>query len=154
MQRPEYHETPELAASEGGAARLDHRRCPPWLGAPAHRPHGHPGLVQRPEYPETPEPALGSIKAFSQDDEVPLGKPAAVTPFAFRCSAVFRGCRLGAARRAHVRAPFAAFALLPSKAHPITSPSLSFAPARFSQATLHPRRPRRCFSRCGDRGIL
>ena len=71
VQSPEYPETPELAASEGGAAaRLDHRRCPPWLGAPAHRPHGHPDLVQRPEYPETPEPALGSTKAFSQDDEV------------------------------------------------------------------------------------
>ena len=71
MQSPEYPETPELAASEGGAAaRLDHRRCPPWLGAPAHRPHGHPDLVQRPEYPETPEPALCSTKAFSQDDKV------------------------------------------------------------------------------------
>ena len=80
VQRPEYPETPELAASEvGAAARLDHRRCPPWLGAPAHRPHGHPGLVQRPEYPETPEPALGSTKASSQDDEVPLGKPTATT---------------------------------------------------------------------------
>ena len=179
MQRPEYQETPEFAVNERGVVRLNHRRYPPWLGAPAHqphgyrglvqrheypemlepaspahRPHGHPGLVQRPEYPETHEPALGSIKAFSQDDEVPLGKPAAVTLLAFRCSAVFRGCRLGAARCAHVRAPFASFTLLPSKAHPITSPSLSFAPARFSQATLHPRRPRRCFSRCGDRGIL
>ena len=118
------------------------------------RPHGHQCLVQRPEYAETREPALGSIKAFSQDDEVPLGKPATVTPFGFRCSVVFRGCRLGAARRAHVRALFAGLAILPSKAHPITSPSLSFAPGRFSQATLHPRRPRRCFSRCGDRGIL
>ena len=110
--------------------------------------------MQRLEYPETHESALGSIKAFSQDEEVTLGKPAAVKLLAFQCSAVFRGCRLGAARCAHVRAPFAAFALLPSKAHPITSPSLSFAPARFSQATSHPRRPRRCFSRCGDRGIL
>ena len=35
--------------------------------------------MQRPEYPETPEPALGSTKAFSQDDEVPLGKPTATT---------------------------------------------------------------------------
>ena len=98
--------------------------------------------MQHPEYPETPKPALGSIKVFSQDDKVSLGKPAAVTPFAFRVSVVFRGCRLGAARRAYVRAPFATFALLPSKAHTITSPSLSFAPARFSQATSHPRRPR------------
>ena len=96
--------------------------------------------MQHPEYPETPKPALGSIKVFY--DKVSLEKPAAVTPFAFRCSVVFRGCRLVAARRAHVRAPFATFALLPSKAHTITSPSLSFAPARFSQATSHPRRPR------------
>ena len=34
-------------------------------------------------------------------------------------------------------APATAFALLPSKAHPITSPSLSFAPARFSQVSEH-----------------
>ena len=26
--------------------------------------------MQRPEYPETSEPAVGSTKAFSQDDEV------------------------------------------------------------------------------------
>ena len=58
------------------------------------------------------------------------GMPAAVTPFAFRCSAVFRGCRLGAARRAHVRAPIAAFALLPSKAHPLTSPPFFVAALR------------------------
>ena len=49
-----------------------------------------------------------------------------MTPFAFRCSAVFRGCRLGAARRAYVRALFAAFSLLPSKAHPIPSPLCVF----------------------------
>ena len=30
---------------------------------------------------KTPEPALGSTKAFSQDDEVPLGKPTATTCF-------------------------------------------------------------------------
>ena len=36
-------------------------------------------LIQRPEYPETPEPALGSTKVFSQDDEVSLGKPTAMT---------------------------------------------------------------------------